>query len=1011
MDGIMIMILFVVIIIALIIAVLAVTNRIIFKMAARNFARRKIQSIIVIGGLMIGTAIISSSLIVQDTMVYMFEIDVYRSLGEVDEDIWGLNTFGTVEYFNESIYESLAENLSSVDGIEAVAPVIADLGAVFDSNTLLGDPSVAILGLDSQILQETSFGDLDGKGFYPDALNKNETAINTRLADEIDASLGDMIILSYGAKNPINPLEPELRITNFTIAKIIKEKDLWGKANYNQRKTIFFEMDNLQLMLNRSGEINHIWISNDGDYQGGESVTKKVNQTIESELDKALKKDNALTGKNLVLEVHNVKADNLETARVGGETIGVMFMIFGTFSIIAGIVLIINIFVMLGEERKSEMGMARAVGMKSKHLVRMYIFEGSIYAFFAAVVGGFLGLGLGRALIFGFNFIFSALEEEMGGGTVDIPFYFEWDSIILAMCIGLIITFITIFLISRRITKLNIIRAIRRIPEPKKPRAEKRLVYMGGFLTFLGIILSFFAFSTLTGSAWMMGYPLFVLGLCLIAHKWVSIRASMTVAGFAIIIMFLQPYPLPVISEMDFTGMEAFVLSGVFLVLAGVLIVMFNSNILLLTLQKTIGRGKSTRAVLKTAISYPMDNKFKTGMTLGMFALIIFTVTVIAMIAAMQASIGDNMLREQSGGYDVIGLTNPRTPFQNLTLDSLPPELSNIDIVELETISSAVVNIVDYDRRQTQGTEYGPPTSEEDVTQYDLLGVSHEFIASNGFTLESRDANFTSDREAWQALEENESFCIVDGNRLEGGGIQVGPPVEQGGIYVGGTIIITEFGQNKTQSLKVIGIMDQSLFFSGIIVDKDTVKNDYGGLDKMVVIKLGPGEDADFVAKEFEKAYLVNGLQTFDMKGIIDIILDLMNNMMYLMEGFLGIGLLIGIAGIGIISYRNVIERRQQIGMLRAIGFRKRMITKSFLIETSFITILAMVIGIILGIGIGWNIYRDSGYSDEGVSFVIPWGNLLVIAIIAYIATLIFTFYPAIKASKVPPAEALRYIE
>jgi putative ABC transport system permease protein len=146
------------------------------------------------------------------------------------------------------------------------------------------------------------------------------------------------------------------------------------------------------------------------------------------------------------------------------------------------------------------------------------------------------------------------------------------------------------------------------------------------------------------------------------------------------------------------------------------------------------------------------------------------------------------------------------------------------------------------------------------------------------------------------------------------------------------------------------------------------------------------------------------------MKGIINDILQVSNNMMYLIEGFLGIGLLVGIAGIGIISYRNVIERRQQIGMLRAIGFKKKMITKSFLIETSFITILAILIGILLGIGIGWVIYKD-GLQELGASFVIPWMNLLAITVIAYVSTLIFTFYPSLKASKIPPAEALRYIE
>jgi putative ABC transport system permease protein len=128
------------------------------------------------------------------------------------------------------------------------------------------------------------------------------------------------------------------------------------------------------------------------------------------------------------------------------------------------------------------------------------------------------------------------------------------------------------------------------------------------------------------------------------------------------------------------------------------------------------------------------------------------------------------------------------------------------------------------------------------------------------------------------------------------------------------------------------------------------------------------------------------------------------------MQGFLGIGLLVGIAGLGIISYRNVIDRRQQIGMLRAIGFRRGMIAKSFLIEISFITVLAILIGVALGIGVGYQIYVDN-YKEAGSRFVIPWINLIVISIIAYIATLIFTFYPSIQAAKIPPAEALRYIE
>jgi putative ABC transport system permease protein len=1006
MDAIIIMMLFFVIILVAIIAVLAVTNRIIFKMAVRNFTRRKIQSVIVICGLMIGTAIISSSLVVQDTMVFMSEVEVYRSLGEVDEDIWGLSPIGTVAYFNESIYETLSVNLSTVDGIEAVAPAITEYGSVFDYNTLLGEPFVAILGLDSEVLKTTSFGDLDGNGFYPDSLGFGEVAINSRLANEIDASVGDRVNISFSAKNSFSPTGTSIEKEDFTVAKIINEEGLYGKANYNQGKTIFFEMDDLQQILKRPGEINHIWISNDGDYQDGESVTEKVNQTIESELELAQNRDNDLTGGYLALEVHNVKADNLEMAKENAESIGIMFLILGSFSIIAGIVLIINIFVMLGEERKSEMGMARAVGMNTKDLVRMYIFEGSLYAFVAAFIGVFLGLFFGWIMIQAFDYIFGSAEGLMGG-TSSLEFYFTWSSIFVAFCAGLLITFITILFISTRIAKLNIIRAIRRIPEPKSPRAKTKMIIMGGVLLILGILSVLLAIATLSGGFYIAGVSISILGLALIAHKWVSFRAVISVASVAILIFIYQPYQLPFTEDMDFLGADSFIFSGIISIVSAILLVMYNSDVLLKMLQKVFSWDKSSRAVFKTAISYPMDSKKKTAMTLGMFALIIFTVTVIAMFASLQDTQSEAMLTEQSGGYDILGRTNTGG-FENLSKDTLPSELQVYDIKQLETMTIARISVVEYDIAKSEAGFFAAPGPEA-VEEYQLLGVSSAFLLNNGFTLMERDDRFETDRDAWEALGENSSYCIVDGSQLAYGDLMQSPEIY--GAYVGGTITISDMGEgNQTRVLTVIGIMDQMFFFQGIVVSKDVVRDGYVGVDSVMILELGEGEDTDSVAKAFEKSYLELGLITSDLEGTINSIISMVNNMMYLMQGFLGIGLLVGIAGIGIISYRNVIDRRQQIGMLRAIGFRRGMITKSFLIEMSFITILAILIGVALGIGVGYQIYVDN-YKEAGSRFVIPWINLIVISIIAYVATLIFTFYPSIQASKIPPAEALRYIE
>ncbi len=81
------------------------------------------------------------------------------------------------------------------------------------------------------------------------------------------------------------------------------------------------------------------------------------------------------------------------------------FVVLSTFAIIAGVVLIVNIFVMLAEERKAEMGMARAVGMKRAQLTRLFLFEGSFYAAGAALVGVFAGIGIAYAILYFFGTI------------------------------------------------------------------------------------------------------------------------------------------------------------------------------------------------------------------------------------------------------------------------------------------------------------------------------------------------------------------------------------------------------------------------------------------------------------------------------------------------------------------------------------------------------------------------------------------------------------------------------
>jgi putative ABC transport system permease protein len=125
----------------------------------------------------------------------------------------------------------------------------------------------------------------------------------------------------------------------------------------------------------------------------------------------------------------------------------------------------------------------------------------------------------------------------------------------------------------------------------------------------------------------------------------------------------------------------------------------------------------------------------------------------------------------------------------------------------------------------------------------------------------------------------------------------------------------------------------------------------------------------------------------------------------------MGLGLVVGVAALGVIAARAVVERRQQIGVLRSIGFQRRMIQAAFLVESSFVALTAIVVGTALALVVAANVIAD--ISDQAswgnLAFTVPWASLGVIFLIVYVVALLTTFAPAMRASRVRPAEALRY--
>ncbi|MEQ1676981.1 MAG: ABC transporter permease [Chitinophagaceae bacterium] len=113
------------------------------------------------------------------------------------------------------------------------------------------------------------------------------------------------------------------------------------------------------------------------------------------------------------------------------------------------------------------------------------------------------------------------------------------------------------------------------------------------------------------------------------------------------------------------------------------------------------------------------------------------------------------------------------------------------------------------------------------------------------------------------------------------------------------------------------------------------------------------------------------------------------------------IGAAIGLMNIMLVS---VSERTREVGLVKAIGGKSKMVSRQFLLEAIIISLLGAVFGIILGVFVGnlFSIVLKTG-------FVVPWNWVLYGVVICTFTGLLAGLYPALKAGKLNPIEALRY--
>ncbi|AVH88952.1 ABC-type transporter, permease component [Corynebacterium camporealensis] len=133
---------------------------------------------------------------------------------------------------------------------------------------------------------------------------------------------------------------------------------------------------------------------------------------------------------------------------------------------------------------------------------------------------------------------------------------------------------------------------------------------------------------------------------------------------------------------------------------------------------------------------------------------------------------------------------------------------------------------------------------------------------------------------------------------------------------------------------------------------------------------------------------------------------DLIDQMLAILYALLALAVIIAVLGIVNTLTLGVIERRQEIGMLRAVGTQRRQVRTMITLEAVQIAIFGAVMGMLMGLGLGWAFIEV--LSGEGLEqATVPWGQLAIILVGSAVVGVVAAIWPAQRAAKTPPLDAI----
>jgi putative ABC transport system permease protein len=400
--------------------------------------------------------------------------------------------------------------------------------------------------------------------------------------------------------------------------------------------------------------------------------------------------------------------------------------------------------------------------------------------------------------------------------------------------------------------------------------------------------------------------------------------------------------------------------------------------------------------IFRVAIKALNRNKMRTALT--MLGMIIGVAAVIAMVAlgkgatasieAQIQSAGTNIINVMSGNFMSMGVRQGSGASNTLTVEDamavreLVPTAQHV-APSVSTRNQIIAGNQNWQTR-IQGTDvefplirswpvkYGTFFSTQDVTSASKVVVLGSLVATNLFGEEV-------DPTGQIVRIKNQPFKVIGVMASKGSGT--------GGEDQDDTAMVPyTAAQKKLMGIQHIQGITVSASSSNLVADTKAAIEDV----LRTRHKIMPGDTDDFMVRTLEEMAAMRTETTRTMTALL--------------AGIAGVSLLVGGIGIMNIMLVSVTERTREIGLRMAIGARGSDVLMQFLVEAVVLSLFGGGIGIALGFGISWGVTEfltwPTTISSDAVALAFGFSAMIGI---------FFGFYPATKAAKLDPIEALRF--